>query len=78
LPLTEGLNYGFLLADRAYDADFIIENITKKQVFALSRRRKIAQSNVNVIFLFINSGIKLKICLDLSSITEEFLQDLIN
>jgi transposase len=30
LPLIEGLQFEYLLADKAYDADFIIENIAEK------------------------------------------------
>jgi transposase len=29
LPLIDGLKYQYLLADKAYDADFIIENVAK-------------------------------------------------
>ena len=59
--IIEGIEAGYLLADRAYDTDTVIEQAEEAGMEAVIPRRKIEKFNENMIETYMKTATRLKI-----------------
>ena len=60
LPLMAGIKANYLLADRGYDAQYILEQAKQQGMEPVIPPRKIGSNNATMIDTSINSGILLR------------------